>query len=197
VLPFGINTTPADILSAPAAKEITRRLSDMRGFFHDVAAYEQQLAAHDALVYKVYEFEFEREGRGMGFACTVIAPGSVGREFHMTKGHFHATPGDEMYLGVGGHGRLLMFTKAGEQRVIEMYPGALAYIPMEWAHRSVNVGDTDFTFLSFWPSDTKLDYQTILEGGFPMLALKGAGGATGTPTSGLDLVANPTFGGRR
>lgn len=184
LLPFGITADPASILSAPDAKDITRRLSDLRGFFNDATAYDQQVAA-DPLIYKVYEFEYERDSRGMGFACTVIMPGTVGREFHMTKGHFHATPGDEMYLGVGGQGRLLLYNRAGEQRVIEMNAGSVAYIPMEWAHRSVNVGDEPFTFLSFWPSGIKLDYQTILDNGFPMLAVRGANGP--------EIVPNPSF----
>lgn len=191
LLPFGITTDPASIMSAPDAKEITRRLSDLRGFFNDKAAYDQALPA-DPLIYKVYEFEYERDNRGMGFACTVIMSGTVGRECYMTKGHFHGTPGDEMYLGVGGRGRLLMYNRAGEQRVVEMNAGSVAYIPMEWAHRSVNVGDEPFTFLSFWPSGIKLDYQTILENGFPMLALRGADGP--------EIVANPSFkpsGGRQ
>ena len=81
-------------------------------------------------------------GSMLSFGLTVIQPGTIDGEYYMTKGHFHAAQqdGDEVYLGVSGNGLLLLQSRQGESREIELTPGAILYTPLAWAHRTVNVG---------------------------------------------------------
>jgi glucose-6-phosphate isomerase len=106
----------------------------------------------------------------------------------MTKGHFHAAQqdGDEVYLGVSGQGRLLLQSRQGEHREMDLVPGAILYTPLAWAHRTVNVGRVPLVFFSIWPSATAYDYEEITRrGGFPQRVMD----QNGQPV----LVPNPAF----
>ena len=83
---------------------------------------------------------------------TIIYPGCIGDEFHMTKGHFHAVrERGEVYLGLSGAGYVVLQTDDGQARHVHMAPGEVVYVPPSWAHRTVNTGETPLIFLSMWP----------------------------------------------
>jgi glucose-6-phosphate isomerase, archaeal len=163
----------------PAHSRIERRLSDMRD------AYLEDPEG-DALVYEVYNLEVPETNANILQCTTVIHPGIVGREYHMTKGHFHTVRDRaETYVGVHGRGALVLATEDGDHEVQWMQPGSVHYIPGGWAHRTVNVSDQPFVFYAAWIGDAGHDYGTIEARGFPTLVVEGGAGP--------EVVENPRY----
>lgn len=171
----------------PPDRTIYRRLTDMRNMFTDRDAVDQLLDTEgNRLIYEVQVARVPEDDGHVPHCTTIIYPGVVGDEFHMTKGHFHARRDrGEVYLGLAGEGMLLLQTEVGAFRAVEMRPGTIAYVPPLWAHRTVNTGDEPFVFLAAWPGDAGHDYGTIEETGFVKLLVK----QNGKPT----LVDNPRW----
>ncbi len=82
----------------------------------------------------------------------------------MTKGHLHTDPQGEIYLGLAGSGGLLLFDGT-VARFLPIAVGDIGYIPPHWAHRSVNLGTTPYSFLAVYPGSAGHDYQWVLENG--------------------------------
>lgn len=171
--PFGTQVDLASGVLEPAEEVVQRRLSDMADMYADPDAVERLLNDDgDRLIYEVYAAAVP-DGEGqVKHSTTIIHPGTVGDEFHMTKGHFH-TKRDrgEVYFGLSGEGYLLMQTDDGEADYVYMEPGTAAYVPPYWAHRTVNTGETPFAFFAAWPGDAGHDYGTIEDSGFAKLIL--------------------------
>jgi glucose-6-phosphate isomerase, archaeal len=157
-----------------------RRLTDMDGTFLEDAD-------GDDLVYRVFHVDVPELNSNINSCTTVLQPGKVGREYFMTKGHFHEIRDRaEVYVGLRGSGALVLATEDGEHDVQWMKPGSVHYIPGGWAHRSVNVGDGPLVFFCAWIADAGHDYGTIEEQGFPVLLVEEGG----TP----QVVPNPRYG---
>jgi glucose-6-phosphate isomerase len=147
-------------------------LSDMRGMY-----LEEADGSEDAVVYRVYQIPVPATGSNLMSSTTVIEPGMVGQEYHMTKGHFHEVRDRaEIYVGLSGEGRLVMATEGGQHAVEPMGRGTVNYVPGGWAHRSVNVGDEPLVFFAVYPADAGYDYGTIEREGFPVLVVSGEDG---------------------
>ncbi len=169
---------------------IQRRLSDMASMYADEAAAKRIMAEEgDRLIYEVQGVELPAEEGQIPHCTTRITPGRIGDEYHMTKGHYHARREQgEVYFGLSGRGCLVMQTESGETSVQEMVAGSAAYVPPFWAHRTVNVGDSDFVFFSVWEARAGHDYGTIERDGFRLLVLM----RDGQPA----MVDNPKYGYR-
>jgi glucose-6-phosphate isomerase, archaeal len=155
------------------------RLSEMGGMYLEGAA-------EDTLVYRVYQIPVPATGSNLMSSTTVIEPGLVGREYHMTKGHFHEVRDRaEIYVCLSGEGRLVMATEDGRHVVEPMGRGTVNYVPGGWAHRSVNVGDEQLVFFAIYPGDAGYDYATIEKDGFPVLVVAGE--------SGPEVIPNPRY----
>jgi glucose-6-phosphate isomerase len=101
------------------------------------------------------------------WGTTVVEPGTVGREYFMTQGHFHAKRGrTEFYGAVAGEGMLLLMDENRRTWAEEMKPGTLHHIPPGIAHRVANTGDQPLRFVACWPSDAGYDYGYIRKFGF-------------------------------
>jgi len=168
--PFGlqINFNSGKINGAKLSQ---RRLSDMRGLYADSAALEQIISTEgDRLVYEVFAADLPETEGNILYCTTVIQPGQVGNEYHMTKGHYHARRDRaEIYVGIAGNGQLLLQLEAGTLRAVPMGPGTAAYVPPYWGHRTVNTGAVPFSFFAAWPGDAGHDYGAIAEVGFGKL----------------------------
>lgn len=179
-------TTVLDLASGrldPELEVTERRLSDMTGMY-----LEDVDANGDAVIYRVYGIPVPATTDNVLSSTTVIEPGTVGREYFMTKGHFHEVRDRaEIYVGLAGEGRLLMATADGKHAVEPMRRGTVNYVPGGWAHRSVNVGDTPLVFFAVYPGDAGYDYGTIEEEGFPVLVVAGEDGP--------EVVPNPRYKG--
>jgi glucose-6-phosphate isomerase len=141
----------------------------------DMSGYYLVEPEPSRLIYEVHELETTGH---MKLALTVMRPGKVGNEFHMTKGHFHEyESAGEVYYCLKGRGLILMQTRDDETAEIWMGPGAVAHIPPGWAHRSVNVGDEELMLLAIYPRTAGHDYAGIEERGFLKRAVEENGKA--------------------
>lgn len=162
--PVRIGFDPDTGVMTPAGPVLTRRMSDLTGVFAREDLRREAAAADDPVVYTVHSSPVPETARELPQSITTIRPGTVDGEFHMTKGHQHPDPQGEIYLGLGGVGGLLMFD--GERTAwLDMAEGVIGYIPPGWAHRSVNVGDSDYRFLAVYPGSAGHDYQWVLDHG--------------------------------
>ncbi len=144
---------------------LTRRLSDLAGLFADTAAWQASVDEGDPVVYTVALSLVPEAPSELPQSITTIRPGSVGGEFHFTKGHLHPVAEGEIYLGLQGEGALLLFDGT-EHRLIPLGPDRIGYIPPGWAHRSINTGNVDYSFLAVYPGAAGHDYAWVREHGF-------------------------------
>jgi glucose-6-phosphate isomerase len=175
------------IIEQVADKRIIRRLSHMQGMYADLEATNRILREEgDRLIYEVYPVDLPEEEGQVLHSTTVLYPGHIGDEYHMTKGHFHVKRDRaEIYLGLAGDGYLLLMADQGEVVSVPMTAGTIAYVPPNWAHRTVNTGGQPFVFFAAWPGDSGHDYGTIENLGFAKLLVERGGRPT--------LVDNPNF----
>jgi glucose-6-phosphate isomerase len=182
----------ADGVLANATGRYEKRMRDLAGVFHDEEAFAAALERDpDELVYEVYEHRTEERAGELIFGTSILLPGRIGREFHMTRGHLHdLADRSEIYTCLRGHGLMHMETLAGETSTLELVPGTTAYVPGHWIHRSVNVGDEPLITLFAYSADAGQDYDVIARaGGMRELVVEdGKGGWT--------AEANPRYTGR-
>jgi glucose-6-phosphate isomerase len=186
IQPFSIAFDPNLFSSFESGRVTERHLSHLEDYFSDQKALSEILSRQNPLVYKVWEMEYEGEGRGISIGMTIISPGRVGDEYFMTRGHFHeADSGDEIYIATGGTGGVLLADRSGDCQFLEMHPGNLYYVPGNFSHRTINIGTEDFMILSIWPPHIVHDYGTISSSGFPKLVM--------SSNNGYKIVDNPKF----
>jgi glucose-6-phosphate isomerase len=180
-------TTMLDLASGrldPELEITERRFSDLTGMYLED---EDVDVDGDPVIYRVYGIPAPATTGNVLGSTTVIEPGTVGREYFMTKGHFHELRDRaELYIGLAGEGRLLMATEDGEHAVEPMRRGTVNYVPGGWAHRSINVGEEPLVFFAAYVGDAGHDYATIEAQGFPVLLIKG--------DDGPEVVPNPSYG---
>lgn len=183
LLPF---TTKVDLASGfvhPGPDLVERCLSDMRGVF-----LEDPSGQDERLVYRVRGISVPETNSHVYTSTTVIEPGKVGREYFMTKGHFHEVRDrSEIYLGLAGEGWLVLAAEDKRYVVEPMRKGTVNYIPGGWAHRTVNVGSEQLVFFAAYVADAGHDYTTIERRGFPVLVVEGENGP--------EIVENPRYVG--
>lgn len=163
----------------PSGYHTKRHLQDMVTAYADGQAAGQILQQEgNRLIYEVQGVNLPEETGQVLYCTTIIYPGLVGEEFHMTKGHFHQQRDRaEVYLGLSGQGYVLMQTETGQVQAVPMQPGAIVYIPPFWAHRTINSGEEPLIFLSVWPGDAGHDYGAIEQSGFAKRLVKRQGQA--------------------
>jgi glucose-6-phosphate isomerase len=147
----------------------SKTVGQMDHVFLDERAQSQMDAAK--VVYAVEYWKPVAEGTegGLYWGNSTVFPGTVGEEYFMTRGHFHARRDRaEYYATVSGAGMLVLMDEQRRASVQEMSPGTTHYIPGRVAHRVVNTGDVPLTFLACWASDAGYDYTTIDEQGFSL-----------------------------
>ena len=144
-----------------------RKLKDLKGIFQDQEVFDH--TDQEELVYTVQSWLPVADGTpgGLYFGVSTIYPGKVGKEYFMTKGHFHSL-GDraEFYWGVQGKGMLILMDRVRKTWAEEVYPGSLHYIGGEIAHRLANTGDENLIIGACWPSDAGHNYDEIAVNGF-------------------------------
>jgi glucose-6-phosphate isomerase len=175
--PFTFQVLGSERIPSRYDNHITRRLSELKGQFHDQSGYYELLDASDVILYEVYEIQRPEVPGELLFGVTVIHPGKVGDEFFMTKGHFHSEiETSELYYCLKGRGVLVMETLEGDWSLEEIYPGSLTFVPPRWAHRSVNTSLEDDLILFFiYPAHAGHDYKSIEEQGFRKLIFDSGG----------------------
>jgi glucose-6-phosphate isomerase len=155
-------------------KTLVRRLSNMKGMFHDDAALAAAIAKDDRLVYEFFDMGVPESSGDVAYGTSITYPGKVGDEYHMTKGHFHTVLDTaEVYYCLRGHGAMMMESPEGEVEVQELTPGKAVYVPGRFAHRSINLSADQplITFFAF-PGHAGHDYGSIETKGFRKLVVE-------------------------
>lgn len=181
--------TDFDLMSglSKARPSIQRRLSSMRSMFADKEALARNIAAEDRLVYEYYDMGVKHSEKEVAYGTSIVYPGKVGDEFHMTKGHFHTVlDTTEVYFCLHGHGMLMMESPEGDVETREMTPGLAVYVPPRYAHRSINIGNAGplVTFFAF-PAHAGHDYGSIETHGFRNIVVDRGGKPA--------VIANPRW----
>jgi glucose-6-phosphate isomerase, archaeal len=146
-----------------ATAHYQKRLSDLRGLFLDPEALELRIREEgDPICYENYAFNQSQAEGDIFFGTTIIYPGKVGAEYHLTRGHYHLKRDHaETYQAISGHGLVLFEREDGTTRVAELAPGKVTYIPPFWAHRSINTSDVPLVFLWTCPVEAGHDYAGL------------------------------------
>ncbi len=174
--PFTARVNFENGVVTPFHNRTERRLSAIKGFFSDSIAVEKALAEEDRIVYEAYEIRTPSLAGEMSWCTTIIHPGRVGREYHMSKGHFHKKDDStEMYIGVKGTGCLICQTRDNLFMSQPIEPGSVSLVPALWAHRIVNTGGQDLIIMAVYASDAGHDYAFIEQKGFVNLVCENHG----------------------
>jgi len=152
---------------APFQSKAERKVSDLAMMFADSEAVAALVKNGDPLVYEIFYYGFTTSVSDMALGVTRIQPGTIGGEYHMTKGHFHeAHDQPEIYFCVKGEGYLLMETREGEFRADKWIKGTISHIPPMWAHRVVNTGNEPLVFVASYHLAAGHIYEPVVEKGF-------------------------------
>jgi glucose-6-phosphate isomerase len=186
-LPFTFKLPMPQVIPSRVDNHIERRLSALRGQFDDQETYNQMLSSEDKLIYEVYEITRPQVEGELIMGVSIVHPGKVGREFFMTKGHFHSVlETSEIYYCLRGEGYMVMEIPEGEACVEPLRPGSVLYVPPRWAHRSVCTSrQEDLVTFFAYPANAGHDYGTIERQGFRKLVVDGE--------QGPEVVDNPRW----
>jgi len=189
-LPFTFTLPMPDVIPSRVDNHIKRNLSALKGQFLDQEAYQKMLADNDRLIYEVYEIHRPEVAGEILMGISIVHPGKVGREFFMTKGHFHTVIATaEVYYCLRGEGYMVMETPEGQTSVEALAPGKVLYVPPCWAHRSVCTSrQEDLVTFFAYPGNAGHDYGTIEQLGFRKLVVEGENGP--------EVIDNPRYQGR-
>jgi len=189
-LPFTFTIPVPEIIPSRIDNHIKRTLSALKGQFLDQKAFETMLTEDDRLIYEVYEIKRPEVAGELLMGISIVHPGKVGREFYMTKGHFHTVIDTaEVYYCLKGEGYMVMETPEGDTSVEFLSPGKVLYVPPRWAHRSVCTSrQQDLVTFFAYPGNAGHDYGTIEQLGFRKLVVDGENGP--------EIIDNPRYEGR-
>ena len=145
-----------------------RYLGDLRGCFADGRAYAVALTHGNPLLYTVASVEPAPGDGPLHYGLGMLMPGRVGREYFMTRGHYHAwRAAAEGYVGLRGEGFLLLEDEqSGESRLLPLGADRIVYVPGHTAHRTVNTGDEPLVYLGVYPAAAGHDYAAIARRNF-------------------------------
>lgn len=176
IMPFTFKIDLTNRTLSNPDSHIIRKLSSMKGQYLDQSSYDEMLQKEDTVLYEVYEkLVPEIEGELIQ-GLSIVHPGKVGKEYFMTKGHFHSVlETAELYFCLKGQGYMIMETPEGDWSTEELLPYTASYVPGRWAHRSINVGNEDLLMLFVYPAHTGHNYATIETKGFRKLIIEDNG----------------------
>jgi glucose-6-phosphate isomerase, archaeal len=157
-----------------ATAHYQKRLSDLRGLFLDPEALERRIRDEDDPVcYENYGVSYSQAEGDIFFGTTIIYPGKVGSEYHLTRGHYHRKRNHaETYQALSGHGLVLFECADGTTRTAELAPGTVTYIAPFWAHRSINTSDVPLVFLWTCSIEAGHDYESLGDRGMRQVVVE-------------------------
>jgi glucose-6-phosphate isomerase len=162
---------------ADSQPPLERHYSDMKNMYLDEEARQKLEDNGNALLYHFYDFGVPEKEGDLAFGTSIVYPGKVGNEYHMTNGHFHTILDTaEIYLCQAGYGMMMMESPEGEVIYKEMRPGQSVYVPGRYAHRSLNLSDSE-TLITFYVfrADAGHDYGSIKTKGFRKIVVENNG----------------------
>nr|WP_319776283.1 glucose-6-phosphate isomerase family protein [uncultured Sphaerochaeta sp.] len=176
------------LAKSEGVESLKRYATNLKGIFADEEKLTSLIDSSNPLIYEFYDLGVEEKPGNLAYGTSIVYPGVVGREFYMTKGHFHTVLDTaEVYLCLSGHGLMVMENPEGETEIQELTAGEAVLVPGRYAHRSVNISDSEplVTFFTF-AADAGHDYGTIEQKGFRKLVLR-------TANEAYEVVENPNW----
>lgn len=163
-------------LSGDAVVRVTKTVGDLAGYWYDAAA----LALLDPakLLYTTESWLPAGEGiaGALAWGNTTLLPGRIGREYFMTRGHWHRRREcGELVICVEGEGALILMDEGGHTRTERLTPGSTHHVPGYTAHRTANTGAEPLRFLCAWEANCGHDYEEIRRSGFSRVLLEADG----------------------
>ena len=173
-LPCSISIPAESGVIFEATAHYRKRLSDLRGLFLDADALERRIREEDDPVcYETYGFNNSQIEGDLFFGTTIIYPGKVGVEYHLTRGHYHRKRHHaETYQALSGSGLVLFERQEGQTERAELKPGTVTYIPPFWAHRSINTSPVPLIFLWTCAVDAGHDYESLAGRGMSQVVVE-------------------------
>ncbi|MEM3980324.1 MAG: glucose-6-phosphate isomerase family protein [Ignisphaera sp.] len=154
-------------------KKYEIKLSELKEYVYDVEEINKLINEKgDYTVYEVYELTRPSIEYEMILGITRIFPGTIGREYHFTRGHYHVNKS----ASIRGVGLVLMQNIHGDFYVKPLERGTVVYIPGTYAHRVVNISNDYLVFFYVYPATAGHDYETIRVCGFKKIVLNYEGG---------------------
>jgi glucose-6-phosphate isomerase len=173
---FGVDIDLITGVMANPDRVLTRRASDMKGYYKDEAALQKIVDAGNPVHYEVFEKVIPEVDGELLFCISKLYPGVVGDECFMTKGHYHTRPMTaETYLCITGEGFMALKTDQGAWDAQPMKRNRMVYVPGYWAHRSINTGNEPLISFCVYPADAGHNYGDIEKEGFPKRIFKRGG----------------------
>lgn len=129
-------------------------LSDLKEFLNEKKQAEKILQQKNPLIYTVKSIEEYQ----ISYAITKINPGKIGKEFFLTKGHYHKQKSSEVYYLLRGQGTLIL-KKGKNLKKIKLKKNIFHYIPEGYFHRVLNTGKTPLEFLSIYQTNSNPMYK--------------------------------------
>lgn len=149
-------------------------LSELRDLVADRRSLDAILSIADKKVYEVFTIAPSTGPEHLIFHSTILYPGTIGKEFFFTKGHFHKNQAAEFYIALRGRGIVLLHNGTKALPIL-FSQGDIVYIPPEWAHRTINIGNTPLIFISVHRADAGYEYERAKEIGFKRRVLRAKG----------------------
>ncbi|MCF7942936.1 MAG: glucose-6-phosphate isomerase [Spirochaetia bacterium] len=168
---------PATGLAECEAPPLERRYSNMKNMYLDETARLRLEQTGNDVIYRFYELGVPEKESDLAYGTSIVYPGKVGNEYHMTNGHFHTILDTaEIYYCLAGYGMMMMENPEGDIQYKEMHPGEAVYVPGRYAHRSINLSNTE-TLITFYVfrGDAGHDYGSIKEKGFRKIVVEKEG----------------------
>ena len=137
-------------------KSRKRRFKDVAKWYSNKKAVDKELKKNRNKV--IYE-TFTEKDSPMDLTLTVIHPGVVGKEYHMTKGHVHGANNPEFYILLEGNGKLLIQKTREKPKTIILKKGKIALIPKGYAHRLINPGRKKLKVLTIYSENSRPNYN--------------------------------------
>lgn len=144
-------------------KAYSVKSKDMKNFFLEKSA------GGNPVIYKVYVKHDKKTG--MNYSLTIINAGAIGKEYFMTRGHYHMPPTIELYVLLKGKVLLLM-QKGRIFKKIKMIKNKKYLVQKGYAHRIANIGNTKAHVLAVYSPKSKNIYKDIEKRGFKERILK-------------------------
>ena len=136
-------------------KKGTRKLADLKERFIDKEEVDKILKTKGNK--EIYE-TFTKTFSPIKLTLTEINPGTVDKEFNLTKGHIHKNKSPEFYVLLEGKGSLVL-QKGKESKELKLKKGKITLIPKDYAHRLVNTGPKILKVLTIYDEKSKPDYH--------------------------------------
>lgn len=167
MVPFDVDLDLNEGILKGYTNHTIRRASSMWHYYQDESALETSINNGDPIHYEVFEKTVPEEYGHLMMGISKLYAGTVGQEFFMTKGHYHAVAQTgEVYLCLKGSGYLVMKTKDGDFFALPMERGKVLYVPPYWAHRSVNTGTEPLISFFVYNAEAGHNYGDIETEGF-------------------------------